>query len=1579
MPDIAPVPPPPPALSEDSPEQAVREYKKGTLAYFPHEHEGWVLGSLKTKEVGSSVKMVFEVDETGQDTTFDMSVEKLAKNAYADLPPLKNPESMSRYIYTYSGMVLIAMNPFEYLDLYSVDTMRDYAGKKRDDLEPHLFAIAEEAYREMLNGKDQSIIVSGESGAGKTQSTKYVMRYFATVDSLSKIDDVDALMRPGAASAAVEGVKSEIEEAVLATNPILESFGNAKTTRNDNSSRFGKFIELFFSDPNSGSVRITGAQIRTYLLERSRLVFQPLTERNYHIFYQLCIAAPAAEKEELGLTKWQDFFYLNQGKAGVVKTINDVKDFEDTQKALSTIGISVSMQWKIFRICAALLHLGNVEIEATDNDGSSLMDKPALKMAMKLLDVNEGDFKKWMTKKQIITRGESFIKSLKPAEALVARDSVAKFIYTRLFDWLVRIVNKNLKRDSGDKEKLIGVLDIYGFEHFEVNSFEQFCINYANEKLQQEFNAHVFRKEQDEYIKEKIVWKMIDFSDNKQCIELIEGKAGILDLLDEESRLTTGKDESLLNKLIAKYDKQHKFFAKPRFGNTAFTVKHYAVDVTYTVEGFIEKNKDTVSAEQLDVLMGTKLEFLKEVLELSEEEKEASAAQQEAKSSGGGTLGRKPTVGGASSKKPTLGSMFRSSLVQLMETIRKTESHYIRCIKPNMAKSAFGFDGQMVLSQLRACGVLETIKISCAGYPNKLPYNKFADHYYLLVNSKFWDLKERELAEKIVTTVLTDPDKYQFGLTQVFLRAGQERQHFLMVLGQKNIKKFIQRNRYLRLRKGMILFQALVRGHLARKHYKFLRETTAATKIQACYRRYRMRKLFKKKKASAIKIQSIFRMYRARKIYKNIKQHRAAVKIQSAWRGLKDRRFYRLTLAKLIFIQSSIRRKYAYRELAKLKAEARSVGKLNEVKYMLESKVVGLSQNLNERTQEVKALQEKVASLEEQNKKLKDQMFKVTDDRRAAVGELNASNSTAKDVQILTEQRDTIAKDRDRLEALLKKRDEEFATQSIEMQRMKERQRLQANAPNKRMSTSSVTSGPEDPVVVALRAEIQQLKRMLAGQTGVNGVNGTGENGYLNILSVNGGISESPVASPRMSRGDSVSSTLKPRPSARRAGSYMDSDIFADAERERLKKERGSGHAGSLSLPRASSPLRGVPNGIPSVVIPGRIMGIEGPIDEASAEEQIKALEDSELSAEIKESLIVNVHIPNPAESVEIQRRDVMLPAHMIGYVVRAMLEHDMLLQIQNLISFLNHEIFNAGSQPDDDFRPIFWISNVHELICIVSTVYSVEAKKPNNKAHVNVLKKLRSDLDNLVKHLLTTYLTETKKHVASMAVAAVLETQDLPGLKAESGGFWNFFGGEGAPSEDDMTSLKGFLSGLDRIMDCYYMVPEYRDRILNELIRVVSVTGFNGLLKKRGFANFRRGCQIQYNVTQLEEWCNANSVRAGPAHLARLMQASKILTMNKSDPLDAEAIYEMAYLLNKAQVAKLFQNYPPTDPDSKMSPIFLQTLIKNATATEKTDVVLLSLDPDPSYPDPAPRHVSVVETYIPPYITLPKLSRVII
>jgi myosin-5 len=661
----------------------------------------------------------------------------LAKTDSTELPPLRNPPNLDgiddltnlsylhepavlnnvriRYmqhnIYTYSGIVLIAMNPFHRVQLYSPELMLTYSGKRRGELEPHLFAIAEEAYRDMIQEKrNETIVVSGESGAGKTVSAKYIMRYFATVDASGGKKVLESRK---------DDRGSEIEEKIMATNPILESFGNAKTTRNDNSSRFGKYIQIHFDK----KATIVGASIRTYLLERSRLIFQPATERNYHIFYQLCAGAPPSERAALSLDDCMTFHYLNQGNCSHIQGVDDAADFVETQRALSTIGMSVQRQWDIFRVLAGLLHLGNVTINSVSKVHSSIAeDDKALITASELLGVDKEMLTRWIVNKQITTRSEKITTKLTVAQAMGVRDSISKFIYSSLFDWLVDSINATLCNEESRKlcHTFIGVLDIYGFEHFEHNSFEQFCINYANEKLQQHFNQHVFKLEQEEYIREQIDWQFIEFSDNQPCINIIEGKLGVLALLDEESRMPSGTDENFATKLIQQLDKPEnaKYFKKPRFQRNAFTICHYAHDVTYSAEGFLEKNRDNVPDEIKEVLESSSFEFLVEVqahrIALNQSQAVTSTV-----SRGRNSL--------AATKKPTLGSVFKGSLIELMSTINATEVHYIRCIKPNEGKVAWKFEANMTLSQLRACGVLETIHISSKGYPSRRTLPEFVN------------------------------------------------------------------------------------------------------------------------------------------------------------------------------------------------------------------------------------------------------------------------------------------------------------------------------------------------------------------------------------------------------------------------------------------------------------------------------------------------------------------------------------------------------------------------------------------------------------------------------------------------------------------------------------------------------------------------------------------------------------------------------------------------------------------------------------------------------------------------------------
>ncbi|KAI8612564.1 P-loop containing nucleoside triphosphate hydrolase protein, partial [Chytriomyces sp. MP71] len=807
----------------------------------------------------------------------------------------------TKEIYTYSGMALIAVNPFERVPIYGLDSMKQYADKSREEAAPHVYGIAEECYRAMLRGSNQSVIVSGESGAGKTQSTRYIMQYLASVDSLSGLEHTGSVLR-----------SNETNEAVLASNPILESFGNAKTTRNDNSSRFGKFVQLYFSDSSNSC--ITGAKIKTYLLERSRLIFQASSERNYHIFYQLCSALEAKQKEKLGLTRWEDFEYLNQGNAGVVRTINDTTEFADLQEAMVKIGITQEIQSNIFKICSALLHLGNAKILPgetidgnLDTETSVLSPKdPSLLKFCELVGTDPVLLVKWITNIQKDINREKIVKPLKLDSALIARDSVAKVIYMKLFDWLVDVINKNLAREYSPSQNFIGVLDIYGFEHFDINSFEQFCINYANEKLQQEFTRHVFRLEQEEYVSEGIAWNKIQFNDNQPCIDLIENRVGILSMLDDNSK-ANGTDQQFVgamnNELAA-----NGCFRKARFGADTFCVQHYALEVQYTAAGFIEKNRDTVSHELKEVLAASSDDFFKTVMEGL-----LAGAEAVPEVSSTPASKRRSTL----AKTNTLGSMFKRDLESLMVTLRQTEGHYIRCIKPNAEKVAFKFDGPMVLGQLKACGVLETIRISNAGYPNKMTYEEFAEKFGLLLNEaeKRRAASPRDLCTMIIEFVLKDSLLYQFGENKVFFKSGQiaffedrrkDRLDALKMLVFRSGRAFLTRCKFLKTKRAAQTLQMVVRTYLAQKHLRLLVERKAAT-LQADARA------------------------------------RAAVLIQTYWRGHRNRQAFLEKSRIICVLQKVIRSRAAVKRLRTLKTEAKDVGNMKLELATLRTQVAAIS------------------------------------------------------------------------------------------------------------------------------------------------------------------------------------------------------------------------------------------------------------------------------------------------------------------------------------------------------------------------------------------------------------------------------------------------------------------------------------------------------------------------------------------------------------------------------------------------------------------------------------------------------------
>eukprot|EP00261_Vitis_vinifera_P039030 XP_019080273.1 PREDICTED: myosin-11 isoform X1 [Vitis vinifera] len=915
-------------------------------------------------------------------------VDDMTKLSYLHEPGvLQNLKS--RYelneIYTYTGNILIAINPFQRLPhIYDAHMMQQYKGAPFGELSPHVFAVADVAYRAMINeGKSNSILVSGESGAGKTETTKMLMRYLAFLGG----------------RVATEG--RTVEQQVLESNPVLEAFGNAKTVRNNNSSRFGKFVEIQFDKQG----RISGAAIRTYLLERSRVCQISDPERNYHCFYLLC-AAPQEEIEKYKLGNPKSFHYLNQSNCYELVGVSDAHDYLATRRAMDIVGISEKEQEAIFRVVASILHIGNIEFtKGKEVDSSVPKDDKAkfhLKMTAELLMCDPLALEDALCKRVMITPEEVIKRSLDPLAATVSRDGFAKTIYSRLFDWLVDKINVSIGQDPNSKS-LIGVLDIYGFESFKTNSFEQFCINFTNEKLQQHFNQHVFKMEQEEYTKEEIDWSYIEFVDNQDVLDLIEKKpGGIVALLDEACMFPKSTHETFSQKLYQTF-KVHKRFIKPKLSRTDFTISHYAGEVLYQSDQFLDKNKDYVVPEHQDLLGASKCTFV------------------------AGLFPPLPEESAKSSKFSSIGSRFKLQLQQLMDTLNSTEPHYIRCVKPNNLLKPAIFENVNIMQQLRCGGVLEAIRISCAGYPTRRPFFEFLNRFGILAQ----EVLEGNYDEKVACRKILEKKGlkgFQIGKTKVFLRAGQmaeldaRRAEVLSNAAkaiQRRIRTYHARKRFIALRKATIHVQSLWRGMLACKLYESMRREAAAVKIQKNIRRHEARKTFNKLRVSVLVLQTGLRAMAAHREFRFRKQTKAAIVIQARWRCHRAFSFYKKLKRGAIVSQCRWRGRVAKKELRKLKMAARETGALKEAKDKLEKTVEDLTWRLQLekrlRTDLEEAKAQEIAKLQNS---LQAMQTKVDETNALLVKEREAARKAIEEAPPVIKETPVIVEDTKKVESL---------------------------------------------------------------------------------------------------------------------------------------------------------------------------------------------------------------------------------------------------------------------------------------------------------------------------------------------------------------------------------------------------------------------------------------------------------------------------------------------------------------------------------------------------------------------------------
>ncbi|XP_063225483.1 myosin heavy chain, muscle isoform X9 [Bacillus rossius redtenbacheri] len=788
-----------------------KPYDAKKSCWVPDEKEGFVLGEIKAtkgdlvtvnlpggEEKTLKKEQISQVNPPKYEKVEDMA-DLTYLNEAAVLHNLRQ-RYYCKLIYTYSGLFCVAINPYKRYPVYTLRCAKLYRGKRRNEVPPHIFAISDGAYVNMLtNRENQSMLITGESGAGKTENTKKVIAYFATVGASSKKEE-----------SASDKKKGSLEDQVVQTNPVLEAFGNAKTVRNDNSSRFGKFIRIHFGPAG----KLAGADIETYLLEKARVISQQSLERSYHIFYQMMSGAvPGLKPMCLLSNNVHDYYFVSQGKT-TIPSVDDSEEMLITDQAFDVLGFTQQEKDDIYKITAAVMHMGGMKFKQRGREEQAEADGMAEgERVAKLLGTSHEDLYKNLLKPRIKVGNEFVTQGRNKDQVSYSVGAMAKGMFDRLFKWLVKKCNETLDTKQ-KRQHFIGVLDIAGFEIFDFNGFEQLCINFTNEKLQQFFNHHMFVLEQEEYQREGIEWTFIDFGmDLQACIDLIEKPMGILSILEEESMFPKATDKTFEDKLMSNHLGKSPNFQKPKPpkpGNPAahFAIAHYAGTVSYNITGWLEKNKDPLNDTVVDQFKKSSNALLCEIF--ADHPGQSAAVDPAAKAS---------TKRHKGSGFMTVSTIHREQLNNLMTTLRSTQPHFVRCIIPNELKQAGLIDSHLVMHQLTCNGVLEGIRICRKGFPNRMVYPDFKLRYKILdpkgADKAGDDLKKA--CENILDTVGLDQDSFRLGHTKVFFRAG--------VLGQ------MEELRDERLSKIITWLQSWIRGYLGRKEYKKLQDQRIALQV----------------------------------------------------------------------------------------------------------------------------------------------------------------------------------------------------------------------------------------------------------------------------------------------------------------------------------------------------------------------------------------------------------------------------------------------------------------------------------------------------------------------------------------------------------------------------------------------------------------------------------------------------------------------------------------------------------------------------------------------------------------------------
>uniref|UniRef100_A0A665WRR6 Methyl-CpG binding domain protein 3b n=1 Tax=Echeneis naucrates TaxID=173247 RepID=A0A665WRR6_ECHNA len=1494
-------------------------YSKGASVWIPDPDAVWVSSQLLQDYKPGDKHLLLQLSD-GNKVHYPLG-------SASDLPPLGNPDILEgendltalsflhepavlhnlrvrfldyNSIYTYCGIVLVAINPYDQLPIYGEEVIDAYSGQDMADMEPHIFSVAEESYRTMTREEqNQSIIISGESGSGKTVSAKFTMRYFAAVG--------------GAAQ------QTSVEERVLASNPIMESIGNAKTTRNDNSSRFGKYIEIGFGRKGD----IIGANMRTYLLEKSRVVFQASAERNYHIFYQLCASRELPEMRSLKLDAPEYFRYTSQGGQMQIPGTDDVSDLERARNAFTVLGVQPDQQMELFRILSAVLHLGNVNIQVSGRSADRAhidADDRSLAVFSKLLGVEGPQMAHWLCHRRLAIGGEMLVKPMSGQQAMEARDALAKHMYGQLFTWTVQRLNSALHTQRGQVKSFIGVLDIYGFETFDRNSFEQFCINYANEKLQQQFNRHVFHLEQEEYVREELAWNRIEFSDNQQCINLIEGQLGLFDLLDEECRMPKGSDESWVQKLYNQHltSKRHPHFQKPRMSNSAFIILHFADMVQYECDSFLDKNRDTVFEELINILKASQSEL---VAELFQQQENVSAV-----ANGSVRSGKRSTR----EHKLTVGFQFRQSLQMLMDTLNSTTPHYVRCIKPNDLKEPFMFDPKRTVQQLRACGVLETIRISAAGYPSRWTYEEFFSRYHLLLQGFRSEEQAQVSCRRTLPDLIPDPDQYCFGKTKVFFRAGQvallerlraEKLRAAAVIIQSRVRGWLSRIRYSKILWATVTIQRYSRGALARRLAETLRYTKAALMIQKTYRMVVVRQLFLMIRQATVTIQAFTRGTLVRRRYREVSAEykRAAVLLQARVRGWLARQMYRRVRAAVVFMQCCVRRRAARRELLKLKSEARSVERYRELNKGMEVKLMQLQlradQEVGDRFQqglhpELQALHREKDSF---TKERDDLAARLLEQEKAQEGEFLQPHSQQFINQALnkasTALREELDEERRKYQGLLREftRLEQRYDNLREMSLLTEGHRRADSGQSLSLETLSPSPVPRSPQSLT-PVSLSPFPSALPSPEEVRRISVT-----------------SPCLEGRFSMWSSETSMV------RESGSWKNDETWNKNRMSQNVPQIYVYH--SFFYISAVSFLLLLPFQFPfslllSAFTPGILSypsrpkpaSVAGLLECRKRDETklIKNLITGETDSCFH--LKVNSNVPHVSLS----------HTHMKH---KHNSDDDLHMMMSRLLIYLFLQ-----KHSNDIAMTALWLKNT----CVLGDLLTQHS--PKQTLDSDELVPLTSDLSDLIRALsdlcIQAYqqlLSITETHLQNIIVPALLESETITGLsgpaaklgtpRKRAGSEPRTGPGDAAPT---MASVLRELGALHTALSHQALPLVLMEQAFRQLTYFISASALNSLLLRKDMCCCSRGMQIRYNVSLLEEWLRGRGLQAGgaAATLEPLIQAVQLLQAGKKTEADAEALVQTCTALSGQQIVKILTLYTPhSDLDERVTLNFIRSV----------------------------------------------------